>query len=187
VTQYALGAYAVIVANGSGSITSSNAFLSMRPYIHKAFVGAITYWGKEGSFSVEAWGTGPLRYQWFQNGAAVINATNQTLSIPSMQFTNDGLYSVVVSSALGSVTNTPAEVVVNPAGVSLGMFPGVFVTGVVGYTYSIQATSDLTNTNSWTTVATLTLMQPVQLWVDTRVDALSPSNPHKYYKVVAGY
>ena len=89
--------------------------------------------------------------------------------------------------ALGSVTNAPAEVVVNPAGVSRGMFPGVLVSGVVGYTYSIQATSDLTNPNSWTTVATLTLMQPVQLWVDTRVDALSPTNPHKYYKVVAGY
>ena len=187
VTQDALGAYAVVVGNAFGSTTSSNAFLSMRPYIHKPFLGAITYWGKEGSFSVEAWGSGPLRYQWYWNGATVQNATNQTLSIPTMQFTNAGLYSVVVSSALGSVTNTPAEVVVNPAGVALGMFPGVFVTGVVGYTYSIQATSDLSNTNSWTTVATLTLMQPVQLWVDTRVDALSPTNPHKYYKVVAGY
>ena len=187
VTQDALGAYAVIVGNISGSTTSSNALLSMRPYIHKPFVGAITYWGKEGSFSVEAWGTGPLGYQWYRNGAAVQNATNQTFTLPSMQFTNGGLYSVVVSSTLGSVTNGPAEVVVNPAGVSLGMFPGVVVSGVVGYTYNIQATSDLTNPNSWTTVATLTLMQPVQLWVDTRVDALSPTNPHKYYKVVAGY
>jgi hypothetical protein len=87
---------------------------------------------------------------------------------------------------LGSVTNTPAQVVVNPAGVSLGMFPGVYVSGVVGYTYAIQASSDLTNTNGWTTVANLTLVQPVQLWVDTAVNALSPTNPHKYYRVVPG-
>jgi len=78
-------------------------------------------------------------------------------------------------------------VVVNPAGVTLGMFPGVWVNGVVGYTYRIQATSDLSNTNSWATVATLTLLQPTQLWVDINADALSPANPHKYYKVVPGY
>jgi hypothetical protein len=137
--------------------------------------------------SIEAWGTGPLSYQWYQNGVALQNATNSTLTFTSIQFTNAGLYSVVVSSPLGSVTNAPAEVVVNPAGVSLGMFPGVYVSGVVGYTYRIQATSDLTNTNSWTTVATMTLMQPVQLWVDINVDAMSATNPHKYYKVVPGY
>jgi len=92
----------------------------------------------------------------------------------------------VLSSPLGSVTNKPAQVVVNPAGVSFGMFPGVYVSGVVGYTYAIQASSDLTNTNGWTTVANLTLIQPVQLWVDTAVNALSPANPHKYYRVVPG-
>jgi len=36
------------------------------------------------------------------------------------------------------------------------------------------------------TVANLTLIQPVQLWVDTAVNALSPTNPHKYYRVVPG-
>jgi hypothetical protein len=69
----------------------------------------------------------------------LLNATNQMLFLPSIQFTNAGLYSVVLSNPLGSVTNKSAQVVVNPAGVSLGMFPGVYVSGVVGYTYTIQA------------------------------------------------
>jgi len=69
-------------------------------------------------------------------------APNQTFTLTTIQFTNAGLYSVVVSSALGSVTNTPAQVVVNTAGVSLGLYPGVTVSGLVGYTYLIQANTD---------------------------------------------
>ena len=187
VTQQALGAYAVVITNGVRTVTSSNAMLTMYPFLASPFGGVVTDWGYNATLSVQAWGTGPLSYQWFDNGVALQNATNQTLTLTSIQFTNAGLYSVVVSSPLGSVTNTPEQVVVNPAGVSLGMYPGVTVTGTVGYTYAIQATADLSNTNSWTTVATLTLFQPIQLWVDFSVNALSPTNPHKYYRVVPGY
>jgi hypothetical protein len=186
VTQRNLGAYAVTITNAFGSVASSNATLSMYPYIETPFLGAITYWGKNATFSIQAWGTGPLRYQWFDNGVAILNATNQTLTLTSTQFTDAGLYSVLVSSPLGSVTNTAEQVVVNPAGVSLGMYPGLTVTGTVGYTYIIQATSDLSNTNSWTTVESLTLVEPIQLWVDTTVNVLSPANPHKYYRVLPG-
>jgi hypothetical protein len=94
------------------------------------------------------------------------------LDLSSIQFTNAGLYSVVVSSPLGSVTNKPEQVVVNPAGVAIGMYPGVTVTGTVGYTYTIQATADLSNTNSWVPVATITLQESSQLWVDINVNAL---------------
>jgi hypothetical protein len=186
VAQSDLGNYAVEVSNSFGSTNSSNAMLSMYPFIETPFIGAITYWGKDAMLSVVGWGTGPLNYQWFKDGVALLNATNQILFLPNIQFTNAGLYSVVLSSLLGSVTNKPAQVVVNPAGVSLGMYPGVTVIGVVGYTYTIQASSDLSNTNGWTTVATLTLIQPVQLWVDISVNALSPTNPHKYYRIVPG-
>ena len=186
VSQTDLGEYAVVVSNSFGSTNSSDALLSMYPFIETPFTGVIAYWGKDTTLSLEGWGTGPLRYQWYDNGVAILNATNQMFFLPSIQFTNAGLYSVVLSNPLGSVTNVSAQVVVNPAGVSLGMFPGVYVSGVVGYTYTIQASSDLTNTNGWTTVATLTLIQPIQLWVDTVVNALSPTNPHKYYRVVPG-
>jgi hypothetical protein len=185
-TQQALGAYAVVVTNAYGTITSSNAMLSMYPFLSSPFGGVVTDWGYNATLSVQAWGTGPLSYQWFDNGVAILNATNQTLTLTSIQFTNAGLYSVVVSSPFGSVTNTPEQVVVNPAGVSLGMYPGVTVSGTVGYTYAIQATADLSNTNSWTTVATMTLMQPVQLWVDINVNASSPTNSHRFYRVMPG-
>ena len=186
VTESDLGIYAVTVTNPVGSVTSSNVSLSMYPFIAAPFPGAVTYWGKDITLSVEAWGTGPLSYQWLDDGAPILNATNSDLSLPSIQFTNAGLYSVVVSSPLGSVTNIPEQVVVNPAGVSFGMYPGVTVTGVVGFTYDIQSSIDLSDTNGWTTVATFTLLNPVQLWVDVNVNAASPTNQHRYYRVLPG-
>jgi len=185
VTPTNLGTYAVVVTNSFGTNTSSNAVLSMYPYLDVPFSGVVTNWGQNAVLSVVAWGTGLLTYQWFDNGSAVTDATNQELTLTSIQFTNAGLYSVVVSSPLGSVTNTPEQVVVNPAGVSLGMYPGVTVSGVVGYTYNIQSTTDLSNTNSWGTVATLTLVEPVQLWVDTTVNSALPGNPQRFYRVMA--
>jgi hypothetical protein len=186
VTQSDLGNYAVVVTNDFGTVTSSNAVLSMYPYLATPFTGLVTDWGFTNTLSVAAWGTGPLYYQWYDNGIAVANATNQSLTLSSIQFTNAGLYSVVVNSALGSVTNTPAQVIVNPAGVSLGLYPGITISGVVGYHYVIQRTADLSDTNSWVTIANVTLAQPVQLWVDTNVDASLPINPRHFYKVLPG-
>jgi hypothetical protein len=106
--------------------------------------------------------------------------------LTSIQATNAGLYSVVVSSALGNVTNTPEQVVVEPAGVSLGFSPTVTINGVVNYSYTIQSTTNLTETNAWVTLTNLTLTQPVQIWVDTSVDASSPFYSKYYYRVLPG-
>ena len=186
VVQTNVGTYAVIVTNGVGSVTSSNAVLSMYPFINVPFAGASTYWGKDATFNVQAWGAGPLNYQWFKDGSAILNATNETFILTSIQATNAGLYSVVVSSSLGSVTNLPAQVAVYPAGVSLGLYPGITIDGVVGYNYTIRRTTDLSNTNAWVTMTNLTLAQPVELWVDTNVDASLPANPKHVYEVLPG-
>ena len=186
VVQSNLGQYSVIVTNQFGAVTSSVANLYMYPVIITSFKGVVTDWGQDTTLSVVAWGSGVLNYQWYDNGVAVLNATNSSLDFSAIQFTNAGSYSVVVSSSLGSVTNTPAQVVVNPAGVSLGLYPGVTITGTVGYTYVIQSSPNLANTNSWTTVASLTLTQPVQLWVNTNNDAALPANPRRYYRVLPG-
>jgi hypothetical protein len=186
VVQTNLGTYAAVVTNAFGSATSSNATLSMYPFIATPFSGAIAYWGKPATLSMEAWGTGPLDYQWYQDGVAIQDATNSILSFASMEATNAGLYSVVVTSSVGSATNAPAQVIVYPAGVSLGFCPSVTINGVIGYSYIIERTPDLTNTNSWVTLTNLTLTQPVELWVDTSVDATLPANPHHFYRVLPG-
>jgi len=186
VKQSDLGAYAVVVTNLYGSVTSSVAHLFMYPYLASPFTGLDTYWGQTNTLSVGVWGTGPFTYQWYDNGFAVLDATNSTLTLSSIQFTNAGLYSVVVTGAFGSVTNTPEQVVVNPAFVALGLFPGVIITGTVGYNYIIQSTADLADTNSWTTLTNITLTQPIEIWDDNSTDTTQPSNPHKFYRVLSG-
>jgi hypothetical protein len=111
VAQTNLGTYAVIVEDVFGPITSSNATLSMYPFINTPFTGLLADWGTNVMLSVGAWGTGPLSYQWFDNGVAVLGATNQILDLTSIQFSNAGLYSVVISNQFGSVTNEVLPIV----------------------------------------------------------------------------
>lgn len=180
--QSSLGQYQVVITNTYGSITSSIANLYMYPYLESPFTGLVTDWGQTNILSVGAWGSGTLDYQWLDNGVAVPDATNDTLTIPAIQFTNAGLYSVVVSSSLGSVTNTPELVVVNPANVSLGLFAGVIIQGTVGYQYNIQGSTDLSNSNSWITLTNLTLTSPTEIWSDYSIDI--HNGPKKFYRVM---
>ena len=90
---------------------------------------------------------------------------------------------MVVSSLYGSVTNTPEQVVVNPANISLGLFAGVIIQGTIGYNYIIQSTTNLNNPNSWNTLTNLTLTSPVQIWNDDSTDV--HLGPQKFYRVMA--
>ncbi len=181
-----LGVYSVTITNPAGSVTSSNATLTMYPFIASAFAGTTVLWGQIANLLVNPAGTGPFAYQWLENGTPINGATNQTYIMSSFQFTNAGFYSVVVTSPYGSVTNTPAQVVVNPAGVAIGMYPGVTITGTPGYNYTIQSTPSLSSTNGWLTLTNLTLQSTQQIWFDSSVNAYNPANPQRFYQVVPG-
>ncbi len=183
VKQVNLGQYAVIISNAFGSVTSSIASLGMYPYLSQPFKGVDTYWGQSNSLSVGAWGSGSLSYQWYFNGVALAWATNLSLPLGAIQFTNAGQYYVVVSNILGSVTNLPYQVVVNPANVSLAITPTVVIQGTVGYEYKIQSTTDLGDTNSWFSETNLTLTQPIQNWSDYSADISKPNHQQKFYRV----
>ena len=179
-----IGEYSVIISNYYGSVTSSVAQLYLAPYIASPFSGAICIWGQTNMLGLKAWGSSDLSYQWYFNGVAMAGATGSNYLLSGIQFTNAGLYSVVVSSKYGSITNTPEQVVVNPANVSLGLFAGIIVQGTVGYNYNIQASTDLGDTNSWNTLTNLTLASPVEIWSDYSVDV--HTGPQKFYRVLPG-
>ena len=61
--------------------------------------------GSNVTFTVGALGNPPLRYAWLFNGTPISGKTNTTLSIPNVQLTNAGNYSVVVTDFVGTVTS----------------------------------------------------------------------------------
>jgi uncharacterized delta-60 repeat protein len=60
---------------------------------------------QQAAFGVIAGGTPPLAYQWLKNGIPIPGATNDQIVIRQTQFSDEGLYSVVVSNAEGSVSS----------------------------------------------------------------------------------
>lgn len=60
--------------------------------------------------SVNATGTGPLRYQWRLNGVFLEAATNSVLKIPLASRQNAGTYSVLVANDHGTTISTEATV-----------------------------------------------------------------------------
>lgn len=71
------------------------------------------------TFKVVATGTPAPTYQWQKNEANINGATSATYTIPSSQFADAGLYSVVVTSGNLSFTSTPAQLQVFPSGTTL--------------------------------------------------------------------
>jgi hypothetical protein len=64
--------------------------------------------GETASLSVQAFGTGPLKYQWLKEGSGIPGGTNAVLALANVQLADAGNYSVVVSNAYGVVTSQSA-------------------------------------------------------------------------------
>jgi uncharacterized delta-60 repeat protein len=64
------------------------------------------------AIAVTASGSEPLAYQWRKGGLPIPGATNDHILFPDAQFSDAGLYSVVVSNAEDSVTSAEAALIV---------------------------------------------------------------------------
>lgn len=68
-----------------------------------------------------------------------------------------------------------------PPTVSLGLFAGVAVNGIIGRTYAIQYATNV-NALTWSNLATITLTQHTQLWVDEDANVASGTRPQRFYR-----
>jgi sugar lactone lactonase YvrE len=104
------GSYSVVVSNSAGSVTSSNALLTVLvpPTIAAQPQSLTVTQGQSAAFSVTPAGTAPFVYQWLFNGGAISTATASGYTLTSAQSTNAGSYSVAVSNSAGSVTSSNA-------------------------------------------------------------------------------
>jgi hypothetical protein len=70
--------------------------------------------GYDGILSVGISGSGPFSYQWQRNGSNLTGATGSNLNLGALQWSNAGLYSVIVSNGGGASTSSVAVVNVAP-------------------------------------------------------------------------
>ena len=104
------GSYSVVVSNQVTSVLSRDAMLNvlLPPAIVSQPADATVLVGGTTNFTVSANGASPLYYQWRKDGTILPNQTNASLVVSSATPAAAGLYSVVVSNVVGTVTSRNA-------------------------------------------------------------------------------
>jgi hypothetical protein len=84
------------------------------PQFFQQPLGATVPAGLSYVFEAQASGTVPMSYQWQFNGTNLPNARASALLLTNIQFSAQGVYSVVASNASGAVTSSNAPLAVVP-------------------------------------------------------------------------
>lgn len=111
------GSYFAVAANSSGAVTSSVATLTVLthpPVITRQPTNVTVIETTAANLSALASGSAPLTYQWLFNGNPILGGTGFSLAFRSVQFSNAGNYSVIVTNPYGTVTSSVATLTVNP-------------------------------------------------------------------------
>jgi len=148
------GIYSVRVFNGYNSATSSNATLtvtSFPPSITTQPSSQSVLLGRSALFTVSVSGTPPFQYQWQFNGSNILSATNAAYTISPCVASNTGTYSAVITNLAGSITSSNAilTVIVPPTMTLqfLSGYPLLSLTGMLGYNFTVQYSTNLASTN----------------------------------------
>ncbi len=124
----------VYSAGGSGKYLAPVApFISMQPADQSVKVG------DDAVFSVAASGGIPLTYQWNINGTNIAGATNSSLVLPNVQLADAGVYTVVISNDIGSITSSNAVLTVSTPTPTAVQPPAGMVAWWKGENYVVDA------------------------------------------------
>jgi hypothetical protein len=127
---------------------------------------------------VNATGYPAPSYQWYFNGTNALNGcTNWCLELASVQFSDSGAYTVIVSNIAGVVTSAPVMLNVIPP-VERRPVPGIEVMGEVGSSLSVEYSDFLGSLANWLPLDTVNLTNPPQYCVD----ASTPLPPQRFYR-----
>ena len=106
------GDYSVVVTNSAATVTSAAANLTVTAqavapaFTTQPFAQPVTA-GQTATFTVEATGTSPLRYQWKKNGTNIPDATTSSYTTPATSMDDNGTeYSVEVSNDVGTASSS---------------------------------------------------------------------------------
>ena len=151
--------------------------------------GGVGYLGGSITLTATAAGVGTLRYQWLRDNVPLSGATNASLVLTNLGVTNAGLYTLLVTNALGSAISAGAvvnlklaDLFISPTGAGAQAMAGLTIAGSAGQTYGIQVADFLGLTNLWKGLTNLTLSSATQVWHDP----WPMIAPQRYYRVVPG-
>ncbi len=119
------GSYSVQVSNGGGSVTSTQAVLTVLqpPAITTQPASQAAVPAASATFTVVATGTALLHYQWYFNtNTPLADATNASYTIGSVSTNDAGAYAVAVANDYGAVTSSVAILTVNDDALTNGAY-----------------------------------------------------------------
>jgi hypothetical protein len=82
------------------------------PSVNRAPQSVTVSVGENAAFTVGAFGSLPITYQWRKDGADILDATNNTLSLNAVVKSAEADYTVVLANGSGSVTSAVARLTV---------------------------------------------------------------------------
>jgi alpha-tubulin suppressor-like RCC1 family protein len=114
------GIYAVLVSNAFGSVLSAGAVLNIiaPPLVTAQPTNQSAIFFGSAIFSVTAYSSLPVSYQWVFNGDPLAGETNADLILGPLTCAQSGYYNVIIRSAAGAVSSSKAQLTVYQAIVS---------------------------------------------------------------------
>ena len=110
------GIYSVIVSNSQGSVTSSNAVLTVLPPSPPLFTyepeDFTAYTGQEFYWSAGVDGSPPFTCQWRKDGTNLPDANWSSLQLTNISLADAGNYTLVVSNSWGTIESSNAMLTV---------------------------------------------------------------------------
>ena len=146
--------------------------------------------GANVTFSVSATGQPPFTYQWRKDGTNLIGSVSSSLALNNVALNQSGLYSVAVTDAAGTMSSSPARLIVTT---SLFQTPAPQTTAAIrsqgfglsllletGRAFRVQATTDLFNP-MWTDVTNFVSTGAALQFID----AAATNQTRRFYRVVS--
>ena len=154
VTAADAGSYTVTITNAYGTVTSDAAVVTVTTSAIPATIighpASLTVdAGQSATFSVSAYGSSPVSYQWKKDGSDIAGATSSSLAIDAATPADAGSYTVALSNSAATVTSDPAVLTVNTAP-AITTQPASVTTSVgQDVTFTIEATGSPAPTYQW--------------------------------------
>jgi hypothetical protein len=180
------GAYAVVITNTYGAITSSPAAtltIQTPAYITQQPSSLVVFTGSNATFTVTAAGSPTLTYQWKFNGINIDGATGSAFTRSQAHSDQAGQYVVVVSNPYGNAVSDPATLSV------ASVRPVLTVVGFVSNNFRMrfQADSNVTYHVQYKTNLKDAAWSPL---TDTNgnggqvtIDDPAPTRPARFYRL----